>query len=254
MEVRVGRMMLIGVLAGSFTLVGCQSGPKDADGLEAPTTARSPYAFGQTSAIWAIAPLRNESGTSACDPLEISDKVAQAVGQVRGLRALPLNRTLEAMRALEMAAVNSPEDALKLASELGADGIVVGSITAYDPYNPPTIGLNLVLIGRPGRLERKDSKPMDPMELRYQSQGSKVAATTAWPTNRLSTISVVLDGKNNQVLGDLRTYAMGRSEGRSALGWRRFLASIDFYAEFAAWHSVSTLIEEEWLRLARPGP
>lgn len=247
--IRLGVGLALSALAG-----GCQMGPSDPDGLSAPTTARSPYPSRPTPAIWAIAPLRNESGTSACDPLALTDKVAQAAAQVRGLRVLPLNRTLEAMRASEMPEVASPADAVKLAGDLGADGIIVGSITAYDPYNPPTIGLNLVLIPRPGRLAKRDPKPMDHMELRYQSRGDAALTSSPWIGGVASSISIVLDGKNNQVLGDLRTYAMGRSEGRSALGWRRFLASIDLYSEFAAWHAVTALVDEEWLRLARPGP
>ena len=51
------------------------------------------------------------------------------------------------------------------------------------------------------------------------------------------------------VAGAAITLAAGA--GVSALAWRRYLASMDLYSEFAAWHTVGHLIDHEWIRLAR---
>jgi len=64
-------------------------------------------------------------------------------------------------------------------------------------------------------------------------------------------ISEFLDGKNHQVVMDVQAYATGRHDPNSALAWRRYLASMDLYSEFAAWHAVGRLIDHEWIRLAR---
>jgi len=54
-----------------------------------------------------------------------------------------LNRTIAAMRALRMSDLKSPAEVRQLASELGVDGVIVGSITAWDPYDPPKLGIAL---------------------------------------------------------------------------------------------------------------
>src|SRR5690606_19054749 len=113
--------------------------------------------------------LRNESGTSAVDQLAISDTLVATVTQARGLRALPLNRVLDAMAALEMAHPQTPADLDRLARTLGADGVIVGSITAYDPYEP-IMGIALGLYARPGALEHAGSEEpeINPRQLREQ--------------------------------------------------------------------------------------
>jgi hypothetical protein len=69
-----------------------------------------------------------------------------------------------------------------------------------------------------------------------------------------SVVSVYLDGKNHQALMDLKTYAEGRHDRTAALAWRRYLASMDLFSEFAAWHAVGRLLDAEWVRLARAAP
>jgi hypothetical protein len=233
------------------TLVGaCAS---RTDELHPPTTVRAPYDTSRGEVLWAIAPLRNESGTTAVDPLAFADKLANAVGQVRGLRVIPVNRTLEVMRALNLAEISSHTQALQIATELGADAILVGSVTAYDPYNPPQIGVSLALVARPGHLTNASDASVPHSDIRYRSSEYIAFPRSQHKSSPISSFSSFLDAKNHQVQADLRTYAIGRDEGQSALGWRRYMASMDLYTEFAAWHSVCTLLEREWIRIARVG-
>jgi hypothetical protein len=64
-------------------------------------------------------------------------------------------------------------------------------------------------------------------------------------------VSEHLDAKNHQVLMDVKSYAEGRHDPKTALGWKRFTASMDLYTEFAAWRTVGQLVDHEWIRLAR---
>ncbi len=232
-------------------LVACT--PSRTEELHPPTSARAPYNTRQGEALWAIAPLRNESGTTAANALTLSDKLAEAAGQVRGLRVLPVNRTLEAMRVLKMTEVNSPSQALQLAAELGADAILVGSISSYDPYSPPQLGMSLALVAQPGRLVLSPEGPPDHVDLRYRSSEYVGFPRSQRSSGPISSFSSFLDAKNHQVQADLRTYAIGREEGRSALGWRRYMASMDLYSEFVAWHAITTLLEKEWIRVSSTG-
>jgi len=60
-----------------------------------------------------------------------------------------------------------------------------------------------------------------------------------------------LDGRNHEVQMAVQNYAAGRSDTVSALGWRRYLASMPLFAEFASNRLAERLIESERLRLAR---
>jgi hypothetical protein len=165
---------------------------------------------------------------------------------------LPLNRTIATMRALKMTELTSPADAKRLASEMGVDGLIVGSITAWDPYDPPKLGLALALYIRPGAMDHRGPDTIDTRKLEYQPTDYHYFPRSSFDSAPASVISEYLDGKNHQVLMDVKAYAAGRHDPDSALAWRRYLASMDLYSEFAAWHSVGRLIDHEWIRLARP--
>lgn len=213
--------------------------------LVAPRVLTSPYDASHAEVIWAVAPLRNESGVSVVDLGAASDHLVAAIEEVRGIRCLPLNRTLAVMSALNMPALRSAADARNLAQALGADAIVVGSITAYDPYTP-VLGMSLSLYTRPGSPLSHESR-FDPKALKSSptDPGPKPALAGETP---IGVVSVSLDAKNHSVLMDLRAYAEGRTTSPSALGWRRYLASIDLYTQFAAFHSVDALLQQEWTR------
>jgi hypothetical protein len=50
---------------------------------------------------------------------------------------------------------------------------------------------------------------------------------------------------------DLRIYASGRTRDLSAMGWRRYTASMDLYSQFAMYRGVDGLLQQEWTRVAR---
>jgi hypothetical protein len=237
------------MVAAALLAAGCAA-PKE---LKTPAELVAPYDTSRGEVLWGIVPLRNESGTSTADPLALSDKIAAAVAQVRGVRAVPVNRTLAAMRALQMTELTNPADLRKLAAEMGVDGLIVGSITAFDPYDPPKLGLALALYSRSEAMDfgQVAPQPLDTRRLQYQPTDYQYFPRSTYAQGPASVISEHLDGKNHQVLADVRQYAEGRHDPRSALGWRRYIASMDLFTEFAAWHAVSRLLDHEWIRLAR---
>jgi hypothetical protein len=247
-------VILIAALAACvLALSGCASRKPE---HTPPALLTAPYDTAGHQILWAVVPLRNESGTTAVDSLIVSDKVVAAASQIRGVRALPLNRTIATMRALGLNQLASPADAKRLAQEMGVDGIIVGSITAYDPYDPPKLGLALALYARPGAMDRRRAQILDTRELQYLPTDYQYFPRTSTFTDApASVISEYLDAKNHQVLVDVKSYAAGRHDPNSAFGWKRYLASMDLFSEFAAWHAVSRLLDHEWIRLARtPAP
>lgn len=238
------------LLACCSTWLGaCATKPE----LDAPRMTVAPYDQSGGDVLWALAPLRNESATTVVDPLATSDRVVEAIEQVHGVRCLPMNRTLETMRALRMPMVRSPADAQKLGDAMGVDAIVVGAITSYDPYDP-RIGLALSLVPRTAAMNGVFIAPSTTLDSRtVQSSAVEVIPVTALGEPS-STVSELYDGKNHAVQMDVRTYAEGRSDKASAAGWRRYLRSVDLFVEFAAYRTVDQLMQAETLRLAKLHP
>ncbi len=232
--------------AGIALLGGCSSGQKDI--LIAPSQLVAPYNTDRGDVLWAVVPLRNESGVSTLDAGALTDKLVLATEEVQGVRALPLNRTLEAMRSLKLGKIQTPGDAKRLAQAMGADGVLVGSITAYDPYQP-TLGLQLALFATSAPM-RATSRQLDPRAL-AASPSIAGESIGSWEDRPVAVASENLDAKNNQVLMDVKSYAEGRLNGPNALGWRRYVASMDLYSEFAMYRLLDDVIRQEWVRVSQ---
>lgn len=230
---------------------GCESIRKR-DKLTPATVIRAPYDVARGDVLWGVAPLANESGTELVDPLAISDKLVAAAEEVEGIRTVPLNRTLMTMRAIGMTSVQTPTDVRQLATAMGVDGLIVGTVTAYDPYDPPTLGLSLALFARTGAMHlAAPLEEIDPRAL-AASPTDSIAPRAAAGDGPAAVVSANLDARDHNVLMALRDYAAGRHDPVSALGWRRFTASMDLYTQFAAQHMVAALVAKERERLAPP--
>ncbi len=240
----------VALAAALVILPGCDSFSRHDKELTQPRITVAPYDASLGDVLWAVIPLTNETGTEVFDPLVVSDKLVAAVEEVVGVRAVPLNRTLEAMRSLGFKGVRDPGQVRQLAAVMGVDGIIVGTITAYDPYDPPTIGLSLALYARSDAMRGSHG----PDQIDPRTLTASPVDTQARPTARLgdrptAVVSANLDAKDHSVLAALRDYAQGRHDPISALGWRRYTASMDLYTQFATQHLVAALIQQEQQRL-----
>ncbi|MBW3540508.1 MAG: hypothetical protein KY476_09565 [Planctomycetes bacterium] len=88
----------------------------------------------------AVAPFFNQSQEVAVDGRHVALIYASELQKVPGFEVVPVGVTEVALREHELDLV-SPADAVTLARLLGVDAIVVGSVTHYEPYYPPRIGL-----------------------------------------------------------------------------------------------------------------
>jgi hypothetical protein len=236
------------VAALAAWLAGCAATKEQP--LVAPQVTVAPYETARGQVLWAVAPLRNESGATL-DAIAISDQVVAAAEQVQGVRCLPMNRTLETMRGLGLEFLASPGDAKALAAAMGADGIIVGSITAYDPYTP-TVGLSLALLSRTAAMDNRSSEAgLDVRRLASAPTDYEPFPRSNQRGAPVSVVSEYLDAKNHAVLASVRGYADGRLRESNAVGWRSYTKSAPMFTEFAAWYAVDRLVQQEWIRLAR---
>lgn len=239
------RMLVALVLTLPALLVGCARGPE----LTPPTVLRSPYDASRGDVLLAVVPMRNESGTTVFLPDDISDAVVRAASSVPGIRCLPLNRTIAEMRGLGLREIRSPSDLEAIAEAMNVDGLIVGTITAYDPYNPPTLGISLAL--HAGNPVFAAGPELD--DIRGAVTDPRMPKTSRYVESPVASVSEVFTGRSHAVQMEVRRYAEGRIDPGSPRGWRTYLASMPLYTEFAAHAAVGRLLDQERLRLARSG-
>lgn len=192
--------------------------------------------------VWAVAPLANESGVSAVDRLAVSDALVLETASIDGVDVLPLNRTLEAMTALQIGLNGIPtnEEFQVLIQELGVDAILVGTVIAYDPYQPLRFGASIQLIEASGRV----SQAFDPRSLTMAVSERGVQTGLAGPSP-LVQASGIFDAENHGVLMSLERYAAGRSThelARSGVGL--YLLDMDEFSEFVFHELLDRLLSQ----------
>lgn len=212
---------------------------------------QSPYSRMHTLAI---APAINLSGSRDFDPLVVSDLLFAEMQQVQNLNVLPLNKTLLAMQRLGIRAIDDVKSAQALADYLGADGLVVPAVTAYDPYNPPVVGMILQLYTPAAQPAGAAGAPLKSQSLRSNPDTVIFAAdlpnTGQMPDPRpqrqpASQVAAVFNGSNQSVLKEIQAFAAGRAPYDSALQERRFLMDADWYMRFVCHAMTRRLMDVE---------
>jgi hypothetical protein len=233
------------VVALAVLAAGCQY-----RGTPKPQRLTAPYGDRQ---VWAVAPLRNESGSLHADGLKAADKLAQRLETVIGVDTLPVNRVLVAMQALEMSAVSTREDVSKLREVMDVDAIIVGSITAYDPYAPPKLGLIIELYFNP---RRESAQATDLRKLVRAPTGDKTQpAAQNRPGPPVSVVSGFYDASDPGIHQQLVSYAEQHDDAVTdgpAQGWRLYQIDMDLYTEFVTYLVSRQLLRVEQDRLAPP--
>ena len=221
------RMRSIHLAAWAFSCLllafgGCAKTPK----YGAEQVMRLPGKRGQ---VWAVAPAINLSGQREVDPLLQADLLYAQLQEVRGLTVIPVNRVAEVYAALRIEQVESAEQASLVCEVLGCDALVVPSVTAYDPYDPPKFGAALQLFTRPRTYARPAS--VDPREMARAAAPLENAPLPVEP----SFVQAVgmYDAANGTVREALFGYAKGRHDPLGPMGHREYLQSMDRYVGFA---------------------
>ncbi len=228
---------LVFILPAFLTGCGLLSGKKAAT----PTreyALTSPYA---TTRTYAVAPVINLSGSHDFDALAISDQLFSELQQVQNLNVLPVNKTLAAMQRLQIRRIDSPQTAQRIADAMGADAILVTAITAYDPYNPPTIGMSM-------QLYTLDALAGAPPVVSRQINGESLPGEAAKSRQPVSEIAAIFNANNQTVLLELHDFTKGRTDYQSAFQDERFLADIDSYTRFVCHAMIRRLMEVERVR------
>src|SRR5438128_2460452 len=216
-----------------LSLSGCTSKPE---------YGSEPAIFlpGSTRQTWAVAPAVNLSGVAHADPILQADLLYSQLQQTAGLNVIPVNRVVEVFAALRIEQVQSEEQAAIICQMLGCDALLVATISAYDPYDPPKMGASLHLF----RKTNVRTSGVDPRELVRRASPKPNESTPA----RSSFLQVVgmFDAANGSTRAQALLYAQGRNDPAGPYGAKGYLIEMDRYSGFV-YHS---LIEELLLKPA----
>jgi hypothetical protein len=179
-------------------------------------------------AVWAVAPTINLSGQRPVDPLLESDLVFGQLQTVQGVIAIPVNRVVEVYLALRIDKVQSQDQANLVCDLLGCDGLIVPTVTIYDPYDPPKLGAALQLFIKPGAYARPVG--LDAHQLTQQAAASASESVAA--ASGLVQAVGVYDAANGSVRQAVTTFAQGRFDPNSPYAAREYIVSMDGFSGF----------------------
>ena len=161
-QTMLARIFLAALLLITLITVGGCSMTQSRDEMFPPGVIVSPYDTTQGDVLWAVIPPINESGTSLANELSLATR---SLAAAKASEVSAVYRSTDRWKPSEpsgfLAASNPQSDAHKVAEYLGADAVLAGSITAYDPYDPPVLGLALAIYARPGAMANASQSKLD---------------------------------------------------------------------------------------------
>ncbi len=194
--------------------------------------------------VWAVAPAVNLSGQSAVDPILQADLVYQQLQSIKGLTVIPVDRVVQVMAGLNLGQVQSSEQASLICRMLGADALVVPTVTQYDPYTPPKMAASLALF-RDGAASGAASS-VDPAEL-----ARRASPTVGTPLEQ-SPQFVQAVGMFDAAVGSTRQavldYAQGRHDPSGPLGSKEYFVNMDRYSGFVYRKLIEDLLDQVFAR------
>jgi hypothetical protein len=200
----------------------------------APSSSVRQSVYGPVTIV--VAPALNYSGKAEFDPHAAADLMASELTTVEGVAVIPVARVVAALAAQGRTTIESPDHALSLAQQVGADAILVFSISEYEPYAPPIVGLTAQLYGvRPDLA----ASGLDPATGGDGAEQRPDAASSAVP---FAQSQRVYDGSRDATVESVKRFARDRGHGAGPLGWKRVLASQQLYLRFCCHRAIEDLL------------
>lgn len=211
------RHLIAILMFGLLLCAGCRNGKPY--GVE-----QQLYIQGRGTPIWAVAPAVNLSGQPQVDPLLQADILYAQAQQINGLIVIPVNRVVEAYSALQLDGIYTPEQAAQVCELLKCDGLMIATITAYDPFNPPKLGASLQIF-----------------KVKRDPAGGA-------PTVKLHQAVGMYDAVNGSVREQIKKYATGRHQPLGPLGVREYYVNMDRFCGFVYHTLLADLVTRTSMR------
>lgn len=237
--------VMLALAIGMLMLTGCNLPKKAADRTD---NLASPYT---TRRLLAVAPLVNQSGALGADGLRMADLITGRIDSIANLDALPVNRVLAAMAALKIDRVSNLHQAQQIIRMLGVDGLIVGVITAWDPYDPPKIGMAIELY-TDDRVERDELINISRLVSAATGDAAGQApADTSQIHQPINQVSAYLNASDPWVREEIEQYGAGRGpeNTNAAADWRRYRTNMNLFSEYVSHAMFRRLLHAETVRL-----
>lgn len=216
-------------------LLGCGGDKKPEYGVE--QKLRLPGRFRQ---VWAVAPVINDSGQKSVDPILQWDLIYKKLQSVEGLTVIPVNKLVDVLNSLGIERVQSAEQAALICDVLGADALLIPTVTIYDPYDPPKMAASLNLFRRGGY-----RRPMNVDIRELARRAAPATMPSPRPAPGFVQVVRVFDSADGSTRAAVLQYAQGRIDPTEPYQQRIYLVEMDRYAGFV-YHALITEL------LARP--
>lgn len=136
-----------------------------------------------------------------------------------------------------------------LAEQLGADAIIVGTVTRYDPYQPPRMGMALQLYHREKIDKEKSVNSIDPGNIARRGRAFEMPGGV--PIRPEAMVVRIFDADRKEVIARIKKYTRHRQADTTPSGWKKFLTSRN-YLRFVCHEMIGELLAQEQKRLC-PG-
>jgi len=194
----------------------------------------------------------DQSGTGIVDTMSATDEFYTELQQVPGLEVTPVNRVQAVMLQLRMERISSPADAMALADALEVDGVIVGTITRYNPYYPPLVGMVVQLYSRKSRMPEGTGDGINPADM--ARAGKQVELELKPPMRPEATVIRIFDASQKETEEQIKQYAQLQGEDQTPYGWRKVTLSRN-YLRFVSYEIIGELLAQQrkGLTTATPG-
>lgn len=218
--------LALGLIAAG--LAGCSQG----DRSRTDVTAVS-YPPGTSIAV---APPINASGCADIDVIKVADLMASELSTLPGIGVIGVNRVLAVLAEQGLTQVTSAEHALAICDRLGADAIVVFAVTEYNPYTP-VVGLVAEMYGR-----QPSSAVLDPVLTSRMARPAPVAEEPS-VIRPWAQIQRTFNAEHEAVQEAVEEYAEARDANETPFGWRKYLASQEYYLRYCCYTVARELVQ-----------
>ena len=185
--------------------------------------------------VWTVAvvPFKNDSGSEHFSTITMTDEFYTELASVQdNIQVLSVNHVLAAQHKLGISKIKDTDDLAAIAEELGADALFVGSVTRYQPYPPPLIGIVVQIYEqrRPGETVKPDSGEFDPGELTRRPQPFEL--TSGPILAPVVQVNDVFDAADKDIVRQIENYAaqkmedspLGAEKVKTSTGYMRFVS------------------------------
>jgi hypothetical protein len=184
----------------------------------------------------AVAPPINASGCPDIDPIKVADLMASELSSLPGIGVIGVNRVLAILAEQGLTQITSADHALAICDRLGADAIVVFAVTEYNPYTP-VVGLVAEIYGREhtgtavdpvaaSRMARPLPMPPEPSGVRPWAQ-----------------VQRTFNAEHEAIQDEVEEYADARDANETPYGWRKYLASQEYYLRYCCYSVARDLVQ-----------